>query len=199
MNMKFSFLFLITTSLLMASCQSLHNISQQQQMNSLQQYGLIKPAKQTIAMQLPVGMKYWKIADQSITSKGIVIKTIPNEASSLADTNETIRTEIIPYANDPGLTARKLAEQAITGAKKYCQQIDGNIVNQNTQSVIYTLTAKKCTNGPDQIQTTKIFNGIDAIYFTRYTAKIGFVSSAKLNAMSRVIRASRLIANPEYR
>jgi hypothetical protein len=116
---------------------------------------------------------------------------VPGNAR-LNNWNESIRSLIQPY-NNTGITAKKMIQLDIDGARKTCRQVNSNITAQTSQFVSYTLNAAGCSGEKSQLHVVgKAFNGVDAVYAVRYAAVPGNIS----NSIVKMITSSVLIQNP---
>ncbi len=150
--------------------------------------------KQKINLNLSSTQMNWNVVNKSSDDKKGIVVTLMPENQNLSRWKEGIRTSTILYSNEPTITAENFVQNEMVRAKKYCNQVDSNIIAQTTQSTTYQLNIARCSGGfPDQIMFGKAFNGIDGVYAVRYSAKMNQVSDSEINTMANVVKDSKLI------
>lgn len=153
-------------------------------------------AKQTIDMNLSATNTSWKIVKQSNDPNTVMMMTMMPNDQNPSNWKEGIRTTTTLYTNKPGITAEKFVQNEVSRAQKYCSQVNASVLSQTSQATIYQLNIASCSgNFPDQMIIGKAFNGTDGVYAARYSAKTGQVSDSEVDAMTEVIKSSRLVSN----
>src|SRR5574337_1076811 len=149
--------------------------------------------KQTIDMNLSKSDKTWSVVKQS--NKDVMVTLMPN-GQTPANWKEGIRTTTFLYGNNADITAEKFVQNEIYRAKKYCSQVNANVLSQTPNDTTYQLNIANCSGGfPNQILIGKAFNGVDGVYAVRYSAKPGMVSQNEMDTMADVVKSSRLVSN----
>jgi hypothetical protein len=149
-----------------------------------------KPAAEKIALYLPSATT-WQHIDMSLLSKGSPIMLIP-DGQSKNDWQESIRTYIRAYTNEPDMTAQEFMLHDWQYFKSHCQKVNTQILSTTEKSVLYRNELKGCKIEPDQTRITKAFNGSDAVYAVYYAATPA-ISLARIRLMTSVIAQAELV------
>jgi hypothetical protein len=149
-----------------------------------------EPAAENIALYLP-NSSNWQRIDLSLLGKGSPIMLIPR-GQSKNDWQESIRTYIRAYINEPDMTAQEFMLHDWQYFKSRCQKVSTQILSTTENSVLYRNELKSCKIEPDQIRITKAFNGSDAVYAVYYAAT-PVILPTRIRLMESVIAQAELV------
>jgi hypothetical protein len=176
---------------------NIHPFDQKQAAILIKNRMVPKPTQQMIALGLPNNQRWVQIDIPSTHTTATSIMLL-RENENLSNWTERIQTKIVGHIYKSDMTARKFVASEMDHAHQNCQQIDGKIVSQTSQYVVYQLSVSGCRNTRNQKQIGKAFNGIDATYVVRYSALTGQVGHAQFNRMLHIIKTAELVRNPRY-
>jgi len=189
--LRFNSLILLTILLLGCSpINSVQPFDQQQAAQILKNDYVTQPAKQKIALDLP-GDQKWKSLQTDANKNNRLL--LP-ENNSLANWQQSIRTSITGYLDEPKINAKKIVLREIKNAYQQCQRVNASVLKETANYLIYKIDMAGCEHQPNQIQIGKTFNGSDAVYTVYYSAQTNQIATAQLILMSHVIKKSQLVA-----
>jgi len=180
----------------MSACSpinSLQPFDQEQAALILKNDYVIQPAQEKIEITLPQEQD-WKKVNLAESKRNIML--IPNNAD-VNHWDQSIRTQIIAYFDEPKITAKKMVLSEMKYAHEHCNQVKAMLIKQTKKFIIYKLDIANCPNQANQIQIGKTFNGIDAVYTLYYTALTDKVPITQLKQMSHMIKTAQLVRNNE--
>ena len=167
---------------------------QQQAAILLNEHMNTKPTAQRIALHLPK-KSHWRRLDMSLIGKGSPIMLVPQDQTE-QNWQESIRTYIRSYTNEPDMTAQEFMLNDWQDLKAHCKRVATNIIESDRDTILYRSKLSGCKLEHDQIRITRVFNGEDAVYAVYYSALPNAATSSHLALMEAVIANTQLVRQP---
>jgi hypothetical protein len=183
--------FLIILALLLSACSAVNSVQpfdQEQARNLIRESYTTKPAHQMVALNLPQAQQ-WDLVEPD--------RMLP-QGETTANWRESIRTNVRGYNVQPAITAKKFMQSEVGLAQADCREVKVWLLAETKQFVLYRAALNQCYDGKNQVQVTKIFNGMDGVYLVRYAARSGEVAAQQWALMLEVIRRAQLVRNSRY-
>lgn len=190
---------LLATSLLLTACSPVDStrvFDQQQAAYMLHEGRTTQPMQERVKLALP-NKRQWKQIDLSLGTVGSPIMLIPSHESD-SQWTQSIRTQLVPFANDHDATVYRTAKNDMANAGKYCKQTHSDILSLNEREAYYRITLSNCVEEKNQVRYGKAMLGNDAIYVVYYTALPDEVSPQQIQTLANVVKTAKLVRDPRY-
>lgn len=176
---------------------SLKPFDSKQIMVLLNEHHTKKPTQQMIQIDLP-HPESWRKIDLSWTGSGSPSMFVLSSESA-SDWTESIRTIMIPYADEPQLTPKKWLKAMQQHHNKHCKITTNTLQADDPNIIMFEFKMNDCDDRKAQMQIGKAFKGIDALYVVYYTVLINDINKKEINAMRNMIARAKLVENRRRR
>lgn len=140
-----------------------------------------------ISFNPPLAMQ-WQVVNTAQDDGGYMLDYMPNASANKVDQSISINFE----RNVQTSLSKSMQEIVNLTADEDCDQNTSQVLVQQQNYIIFTITLADCENNVSIQQIYKIFNMPDGQYSISYTADPDVISQQTINTMQTVIKNATL-------